>query len=93
MRFRALDASGAELLIDWYYSNERPIAHERRYAVGRATTPVERQAVDSVLAGFFERDGDVWRHDRIDEEISKARKYAVESFADLSPSDFFVSSW
>lgn len=59
-------------LIDWYYSNERPIAHERRYAVGRATTPVERQAVDSVLAGFFERDGDVWRHDRIDEEISKA---------------------
>jgi len=59
-------------LLDWYYSNERPITHERRYVVSRATTSAERQAVDTVLTTFFERDGEFWRHERADEEIAKA---------------------
>lgn len=46
-------------LLDWYYSNERPIAHERRYVVSRATTAAERHAVDTVLTSFFERDGEL----------------------------------
>lgn len=59
-------------LLDWYYSKEGPIAHDRRYIVSRATTAGERQAVDTVLSTYFERDGDVWRHERADEEIAKA---------------------
>lgn len=59
-------------LIDWYYSNEQPIPHARRHVIARASTASERSAVDAVLAKFFERDGDVYHHRRIDEEIAKA---------------------
>lgn len=59
-------------LLDLYYSDEKPIEHERRYAAGRATTPAERKAVDYVLSKFFSRDGELHRHERADEEIAKA---------------------
>jgi uncharacterized protein YdaU (DUF1376 family) len=60
-------------LMDWYYCNETPVLHARRYAVARATTSAERAAVDSVLEAFFVLDGDAYRHERIDEEIEKGR--------------------
>ncbi|MGO4700262.1 YdaU family protein [Dyella sp. 2RAB6] len=60
-------------LMDFYYGKEEPIEHGRRYNVARATSPAEKRAVDAVLAQFFKRDGDLWRHHRIDEEIAKAQ--------------------
>lgn len=60
-------------LVDVYYGKEEPIEHARRYDVGRATKPAEKKAVDDVLARFFYRDGAFWRHERVDEEIAKAK--------------------
>jgi uncharacterized protein YdaU (DUF1376 family) len=59
-------------LLDWYYSNEKPIEHADRYDIARATTSAAKAAVDKVLGKFFERDGAEWRHQRADEEIAKA---------------------
>lgn len=59
-------------LIDAYYAQEEPIEHARRYALARATTSVERAAVDIVLKKYFElRDG-FHHHERTDEEIARA---------------------
>lgn len=59
-------------LLDWYYSNEQPIPHARRYAVARATSAAERKAVDAVLAEFFTATDDAHHHGRADVELSKA---------------------
>lgn len=59
-------------LLDWYYSNEQPIPHARRYAVARATSAAERAAVDTVLAEFFSAGAEVHRHSRVDAEIAEA---------------------
>jgi uncharacterized protein YdaU (DUF1376 family) len=59
-------------LLDWYYSKQQAIPHERRYAVARATTAAERAAADSVLREFFDlRDG-AHHHARADKEIEEA---------------------
>lgn len=59
-------------MLDWYYANETPIEHDGRYEVARATTASAKEAVDKVLKRFFSRAGNVWRHERADEEIAKA---------------------
>lgn len=59
-------------LMDWYYSEERAIPHEKRYVICRCQNAKERAAVDHVLDAYFERENDAWHHHRIDTEISKA---------------------
>jgi len=61
-------------LLDWYYANDKPIPHARRYAVARATGAAERQAVDSVLGEFFKLVDDNHHNDRADAEIEAAAK-------------------
>lgn len=57
------------LLIDWYYGAERPIPHEDAHDIAK----VSPEEVAPILRKFFQRDGDVWRHKRIDAEIAAYR--------------------
>ncbi len=59
------------LLMDWYYASEATIPAAKAYRIAKASTQSDRHAVDAVLADFFRRDGDSWRHKRIDGEIEK----------------------
>lgn len=59
-------------LLDWCYSNERPVPHETRYAIARAVKASERRAVDQILDEFFVRDGDGWTQHRVLSEIEQA---------------------
>jgi uncharacterized protein YdaU (DUF1376 family) len=61
-------------LMDWYYSNERPIPDAKRYVIGRATSKKERAAIDSVLSEFFSPsdDGSEWVQTRVEKELDKA---------------------
>ena len=65
-------------LLDWYYTNERPIPHASRYAIARATSKREQADVDAVLSEFFVRESDAWAHVRAGHEISRA-KPAIEA--------------
>ncbi len=58
-------------LILYYYGREKPIPHNKRYAIAYAHAEQEQCNVDTVLSEFFYRDGDVWRQGRIEEEIEK----------------------
>jgi len=55
-------------LMDTYYATEQPIPAGKAHRIAVA----DRDQVDLVLADFFElsEDGTVWRHKRIDQEIS-----------------------
>lgn len=64
------------LILDLYYTDEAPVSTDDAYAICRADAPKDRQAVDRVLAKFFRREGDVWRHSRADEEIAEYQKRA-----------------
>jgi uncharacterized protein YdaU (DUF1376 family) len=58
------------LLLDRYYSVERPLSSSEAYKICRARTPLEREAVDGVLSEFFQDTTDGWRNRRADEEIA-----------------------
>ena len=62
------------LLLDRYYATEEGIPDDQKYRVTRARTPVEKQAVDSVLKEFFTLKEGVWVKNRVLEEIDKANK-------------------
>src|SRR5688572_13579408 len=59
-------------LIRWYYQNERALPGDRKavYRLARATTRLQREAVDSVLNEFFILAEDGWHQIRCDEEIA-----------------------
>lgn len=59
-------------LIDAYYTRETPIPTEKRqaYRLVMATTPEQRQAVDTILEEFFTETPDGWINSRCDEEIA-----------------------
>lgn len=59
-------------LIDAYYTRETPIPSELRqvYRLVMATTPEQREAVDTVLVEFFTETPDGWINNRCDEEIA-----------------------
>lgn len=59
------------LILDLYYTDERPVSSEDAYAICRISGAKERAVVNRVLVKFFKLDGDVWRHERADEEIAK----------------------
>ena len=58
------------LLLDYYYSTERPIPDDRCERIANAYETHERNAVRSVLEAFFTLTDEGWRNTRADEEIS-----------------------
>ena len=56
-----------------YYRKEEAISHSNRFRIASVLTPKERRETDRVLDLFFKRDGDEWKHDRVEREIVKAQ--------------------
>lgn len=69
------------LVLDLYYTDESPVSTEDAYAVCRADSAKEKASVDRVLSKFFRLDGDVWQHDRVNEEIEKYQEKAEKNRA------------
>lgn len=59
-------------LMDAYYTREEPIPVDRRaaYRLVSAATPEQREAVDIVLAEFFEETPNGWRNSRCDSVLA-----------------------
>lgn len=55
------------LLLDRYHLKEEPIAHDQAARIAKVEQPI----VDRLLAEFFVRDGNVWRHAGADAAIAK----------------------
>lgn len=74
--FTQADHGAYRLLMDAYYSTEKPLPAEDVYAISKAGTPLERKATAKVLARKFSlRDG-LYHHKRIDEELEAYRQRA-----------------
>lgn len=72
----SLSEHGAyRLLLDHYYSTKQPLPAnaEQLYRICRAFGEQEQRAVDSVLLQFFDLEGDSYRNDRADKELSKRK--------------------
>lgn len=68
-----LEHGAYTLLLDRYYTTEKPIADRTEaHRVCRARSLAEKAAVDTVLAEFFISDGKFFRNGRAEEEIAKA---------------------
>ena len=50
------------LLLDYYFANEKPVPKDMAYKIARARAPEEREIVDAVLAEFFELQADDCYH-------------------------------
>jgi uncharacterized protein YdaU (DUF1376 family) len=61
------------LLLDRYYGTEAGIPAAQAHRVARARSKEEKQAVDDVLAEFFELVDGVWINHRTEREITKAQ--------------------
>lgn len=61
------------LLLDWYYTNERPIPTEIIYRIVAARSGPERKAVDEVISAFFDvtKQAGFAHHKRADFEVAK----------------------
>jgi uncharacterized protein YdaU (DUF1376 family) len=60
-------------LIELYYDTERPLSVNNMEWLCKKVLAVSNEEIDAVgriLVEFFERDGEVWRHKRCDEEIA-----------------------
>jgi len=68
-----LEHGAYSLLLDRYYSTERPISRGDAYRICRARSRDEKAAVDAVLREFFVVSGEEFVNNRAEEEISKAR--------------------
>lgn len=64
-----LEHGAFTLLLDRYYSSERPLTADDALRICRARTAEERAAVDYVLATFFTQTADGFRNKRADTEI------------------------
>lgn len=65
------------LLLDYCYATGKPLPRERAdaYRICRASSNVERRAVDSVLEQFFDLREDGWHNKRADYEIRKRTEF------------------
>ena len=63
------------LLLDWYYSNEKPIPLEFAYRIVKARSGPERKATDEVLLAFFDlnKEPSFAHNKRADLDIAKYR--------------------
>lgn len=68
----ALEHGIYTLLLDWYYTNERPIPAEKANRIARGN----REETESVLSEFFHLTEEGWRHHRADREISDYQRRA-----------------
>lgn len=70
-------------LLRVYYQHERAIPADLKQAcrLVRASRPVERAAVETVLAEFFTLEPDGWHQKRADAEIANAKDSAEENSA------------
>lgn len=61
-----------------YYRDEKPLPLELRqvYRLVRASSKVQREAIEVVLAEFFLKQDDGWHNKRCDEEVSAAQAQA-----------------
>lgn len=64
-----------------YYQHEKPIPADKAQAcrLARATTPVQKRAVETVLNEFFTLEDDGWHQKRCDEEIAAMQKKADQN--------------
>jgi uncharacterized protein YdaU (DUF1376 family) len=72
------------LLLDYYYSTEKPIPDDRCERIAGARTEAEIAAVRSVLKEFFIKDGDVWRSKKADEVIAESTSKSAKARASAS---------
>lgn len=72
------------LLLDYYYSTEKPIPDDRCERIAGARTEAEVAAVRSVLKEFFIKDGDVWRSKKADEVIAESTCKSAKARASAS---------
>jgi uncharacterized protein YdaU (DUF1376 family) len=68
----ALEHGIYTLLLDWYYTTEKPIPSEKAIRIARGNP----QETDSVLREFFTLCDEGWRHARADREIAEYHKRA-----------------
>jgi uncharacterized protein YdaU (DUF1376 family) len=66
-----LEHGAYTLLLDRYYTTEKPIPQDQAHRVCRARTREEKDAVDSVLAEFFTLKDGNWFSSRAEREIAK----------------------
>lgn len=68
-----LEDAAYRRLLDAYYTREAPLPPAKRdcYKLARAQSKQERDAVDYVLAEYFDLDSDGWHQNRCDLEIAK----------------------
>lgn len=69
------------LLLDYYYSTERPIPDDRCERIANAYTDEERKAVRNVLEAFFTLAPEGWRNQRADEEIAEFHAKSLKAKA------------
>lgn len=67
------------LLLDYYYSTEKPLPDDRCERIANAYAEHEREAVRNVLSAFFTLTDDGWRNARADEEISEFRAKSLKA--------------
>jgi uncharacterized phage protein (TIGR02220 family) len=74
-RLSMLEHGAYNLLLDYYYAEERPISLEfdEVYRMVRALMPEEKRAIVKVLTTFFIKAEDGYRHKRVDLEIATAQ--------------------
>lgn len=68
-----LEHGAYTMLLDRYYSTEKPIPADQAHRVCRAKTKEEKAAVDTVLAEFFDLVDGAWMNGRATREIAKAQ--------------------
>jgi uncharacterized protein YdaU (DUF1376 family) len=75
-RLSMLEHGAYNLLLDHYYAEELPIPLDMGevYTMVRAMTPVDRKAVDKVLAKYFSRQADGFHNARADKEIATSKQ-------------------
>lgn len=69
------------VLLDYYYSTEKPIPDDRCERIANASTDAERQAVRTVLQEFFRLTENGWVNDRADKEIGIASDKSLKAKA------------
>lgn len=62
------------LLLDRYYSDERPLKASKVYAIGKARNQAERDAVDFVLKEYFSLADGLWSNAKADSVIESSKK-------------------
>jgi uncharacterized protein YdaU (DUF1376 family) len=79
----ALEVGVYDLLLDFYYSTEKPLPLNRADLrnIARCTNRYIGSAMDKVLATFFEKTEKGYLHGRVEEELAKARSKSSKAKA------------